>query len=234
MYKILVADDEVEIVELLELYLEKEGYEIIKCYDGIEAWNILSNRKVDLAILDIMIPGLDGYKLVRKVRESMNIPVIMLSAKNGPNDKILGLGLGADDYVTKPFDPLELMARVSAQIRRYYNLKGSNEKEDESLVKRDFGRLSIDESKCLIYKDNEEISMTSTEYKILRLVMINEGRVFTKKQIFEQVWEEEYYGEDNTIMVHISKIRDKIEDNPKKPAFLVTVRGLGYKFQSGN
>lgn len=231
MYKILVADDEVEIVELLELYLEKEGYKIIKCYDGIDAWNILSTQRVDLAILDIMIPGLDGYKLVRKIREIMNIPVIMLSAKNTPNDKILGLGLGADDYVTKPFDPLELMARVSAQIRRYYDLKGMQDMQENEIYKKDLGRLSIDENKCLIYKDNKELIMTGKEYKILKLLMLNEGRVFTKRQIFEKVWGEEYFGDDNTIMVHISNIRDKIEDNPKKPSFLVTVRGLGYKFQ---
>ncbi|QAA34634.1 response regulator transcription factor [Clostridium manihotivorum] len=227
---ILIADDEIEIVELVELYLEKEGYNIIKCFNGIDAWNILCEKSIDLAIFDIMMPGIDGYQLIKKAREKLNVPIILISAKNDFSDKILGLGLGADDYVTKPFNPLELIARVQAQLRRYYLLMGganNKSKEAQNIV---YGDIELDEESCEAFKAGRLLDLTSTEYKILSLFMKNVDKVFTKKQIFETVWEEVYYGDDNTIMVHISNLRDKIEDNPKKPEYLRTVRGLGYKF----
>lgn len=226
---ILIADDEVEIVELVELYLEKEDYNIIKCFNGIDAWNIMCEKNIDLAIFDIMMPGIDGYQLIKKAREKLNIPIILISAKNDFSDKILGLGLGADDYVTKPFNPLELIARVQAQLRRYYLLKGDNDngQKTERIV---YGDIELDEESCEAFKGGKLLELTSTEYKILSLFIKNIDKVFTKKQIFETVWEEVYYGDDNTIMVHISNLRDKIEDNPKKPEYLKTVRGLGYKF----
>ncbi|GFZ34382.1 DNA-binding response regulator [Clostridium zeae] len=226
---ILIADDEVEIVELVELYLEKEDYNIIKCFNGIDAWNIMCEKNIDLAIFDIMMPGIDGYQLIKKAREKLNIPIILISAKNDFSDKILGLGLGADDYVTKPFNPLELIARVQAQLRRYYLLKGDNDngQKTERIV---YGDIELDEESCEAFKGGKLLELTSTEYKILSLFIKNVDKVFTKKQIFETVWEEVYYGDDNTIMVHISNLRDKIEDNPKKPEYLKTVRGLGYKF----
>jgi DNA-binding response OmpR family regulator len=226
---ILIADDEVEIVELVELYLEKEDYNIIKCFNGIDAWNIMCEKNIDLAIFDIMMPGIDGYQLIKKAREKLNIPIILISAKSDFSDKILGLGLGADDYVTKPFNPLELIARVQAQLRRYYLLKGDNDnsQKTEKIV---YGDIELDEESCEAFKGGKLLELTSTEYKILSLFIKNIDKVFTKKQIFETVWEEVYYGDDNTIMVHISNLRDKIEDNPKKPEYLKTVRGLGYKF----
>lgn len=226
---ILIADDEIEIVELVELYLEKEDYNIIKCFNGIDAWNIMCEKNIDLAIFDIMMPGIDGYQLIKKAREKLNIPIILISAKNDFSDKILGLGLGADDYVTKPFNPLELIARVQAQLRRYYLLKGDNDngQKTERIV---YGDIELDEESCEAFKGGKLLELTSTEYKILSLFIKNIDKVFTKKQIFETVWEEVYYGDDNTIMVHISNLRDKIEDNPKKPEYLKTVRGLGYKF----
>lgn len=228
--KILVADDEIEIVELIELYLQKENYEVLKAHDGFEAYNIINTQRVDLAVIDIMMPGLDGYKLVKMIREKNNVPVIFLSAKNDDNDKILGLGLGADDYMTKPFNPLELLARIEAQLRRFYKLNDSTAKTDkQSAIK--IGDIMLDQKSCAVYKKGVQLMLTSTEYKILLLLMKNPGRVYTKRQIFETVWQELYYGDDNVIMVHMSNIRDKIEGNSKKAVYIKTVRGLGYKFE---
>lgn len=231
MAKILIADDEEEIVELISLYLESDGYEIFKAGDGLEALDILNNNLVDLAVLDIMMPKLNGYYLVKKIREKFNIPIIMLSAKSEYSDKILGLELGADDYVTKPFNPLELSARIKAQLRRYYDLN----KDDKNALELDkdryieIGELKLDKVTCSVYKNEKEIILTSKEYKILFLLMKSSGRVYTKKQIFEYVWEENFYGDDNAIMVHISNLREKIEDNSKEPIYIKTIRGLGYK-----
>ncbi|MBW9156948.1 response regulator transcription factor [Clostridium tagluense] len=226
--KILIVDDEKEILELIQLYLEKEGHEVIKAGNGIEAWNKILENDVDLAVIDIMLPGLDGYQLTKKIREKYTIPIIILSAKNEDNDKILGLDLGADDYVTKPFNPLELLSRVQAQLRRVYKLSVLNEDNKENKII--IGDIILDEKKCTVFKNGKEVSLTYTEYKILSILMKNPGRVFTKKQIFEKVWEENYYGDDNIIMVHISNIRDKIEDDGIKETYLKTIRGLGYKF----
>ncbi|WP_411681372.1 response regulator transcription factor [Clostridium thailandense] len=226
MKKVLIADDEKELVELLSLYLEKE-YELFKAYDGIMALDILQSNSIDVAVIDIMMPNMDGYQLIKRIRKKFNIPVIMLSAKGEYSDRILGLELGADDYVTKPFNPLEIAARIKAQLRRYYKFN-ENTKEEVEII--EFGTLRLDKATYILYKNNEEVALTSTEYKILLLLISSPGRVFTKKQIFEQVWEETFYGDDNSIMVHMSKLREKIEEDSKKPMYIKTIRGLGYKF----
>ena len=226
--KILVCDDEKEILEILELYLEKEGYEIIKASDGEDAINILNNEKsIDLSILDIMMPKVDGYKLVKHLRKISNMPVILVSAKNQDSDKILGLDLGADDYITKPFNPLEVVARVNAQIRRKNNLSVPDEKEDILQI----GDIILDSYNVKVLVRNKEIELTSIEYGILKFLMDNAGRILTKNQIFEAVWNEEFLSGDNTIMVHISRLRDKIEIDSRNPKYLKTIRGLGYRFE---
>ena len=226
--KILVCDDEKEILEILELYLEKEGYEIIKASDGEEAINILNNKKnIDLSILDIMMPKVDGYKVVKHLRKISNMPVILVSAKNQDSDKILGLDLGADDYITKPFNPLEVVARVNAQIRRKNNLSAPEEKKNVLQI----GDIVLDSYNVKVLVRNKEIELTSIEYGILKFLMDNAGRILTKNQIFEAVWNEEFLSGDNTIMVHISRLRDKIEVDSRNPRYLKTIRGLGYRFE---
>ncbi|GAA0787870.1 response regulator transcription factor [Hathewaya limosa] len=229
MKKILVVDDEREIVDLIDLY-SKNNYKIIKAYDGIEALGKLENEKVDLAIVDIMMPNMDGYNLIKNIRKSKDFPIIIISAKGEGFDKIIGLDLGADDYVTKPFDPLELMARVNAQLRRY----NINVDREEANSKKDvitIGDLVLDKEGFSLKKNGEEVQLTSTEYKIVELFMTNPNKVFTKKNLFESVWNEPYFYEDNAIMVHISKVREKIEDDTKSPQYLKTIRGLGYRFE---
>ena len=228
MYNILVIDDEKEIVDLVELYLKNTDYNIIKAYDGIEAINVIDKNKIHLAIVDIMLPNLNGYSVISKIRDNLNIPIIVISAKVEGYDKILALDMGADDYVTKPFDPLELIARINAQIRRVYgysdfykNVKNIIEIED----------LKLDLEGCKLTKNNKEIKLTSTEFKIIELFMKNPNKVFTKKNLFESIWDEMYIAEDNAIMVQISKIRDKIETNTKDPKYIKTIRGVGYKFE---
>jgi len=226
--KILICDDEKEILEILELYLEKEGYEIIKARDGLDGIEkARQNKDFDLAILDIMMPGADGYKVVKEIRKLYTMPIIMLSAKNQDTDKILGLDLGADDYIAKPFNPLELVARVNAQIRRSNSLLSDEEKEKVISI----GNIELDSYNIRVTVRGEEIELTSIEYGILKYLMENAGRILTKNQIFEAVWNEEFLSGDNTIMVHISRLRDKIEEDSRNPAYLKTVRGLGYKFE---
>ncbi|MBD7911661.1 MULTISPECIES: response regulator transcription factor [Clostridium] len=226
--KILICDDEKGILEILELYLSKEGYDLVKAVNGEEAIKrVKENRDLDLAILDIMMPKIDGYRVVKEIRALYNIPIIMLSAKNQDSDKILGLDLGADDYITKPFNPLEVVARVNAQIRRKYNLS-SNEENRTTIV---IGDVSLDSYNVRVIVRGEEIELTSIEYGILKFLMENAGRILTKNQIFETVWNEEFLSGDNTIMVHISRLRDKIEEDSRNPVYLKTVRGLGYKFE---
>lgn len=229
MYKILIADDEKEIIELLKLYLENEGYMIVEASDGLEAWTKIVQEKVDLAILDVMMPKLDGFNLLKKIRESNNIPVIMLSAKAGDVDKILGLGLGADDYMAKPFNPLEVSARVSAQLRRYHRLNDGGQSGEEKAIQ--IGPYTLDRESCVLHNGSKEVALTSTEYKIVKMLMESPGRVFTRSQIFEHIWAEDSDGDDNTIMVHVRKIREKIEDDPSNPVYLKTIRGLGYRFE---
>lgn len=231
MKRVLIADDEQEIIELLTLYLEKDGYEILEAYDGFSALDVLKDKAVDIAIIDIMMPNMDGYELIKIIRQQYKIPVIMMSAKSGTSDKILGLELGADDYISKPCDPLEVLARVKAQLRRFCEFNYIEEEPMGDLV---IGDLKLNRDSCTLCKRNEHIQLTSTEYKLLLLLMSSPKRVFTKKQIFEYVWNEPFYGDDNTIMVHISKLRDKIEEDSKTPVYLKTIRGLGYKIEDEN
>lgn len=228
MKKILICDDEKEILEILELFLTKEGYKIIKAYDGEEALKVIDeNNDIALAILDIMMPKVDGNNLVKIIRENLSIPIIMISAKNQDSDKILALELGADDYITKPFNPLEMVARVNAQIRRVYKL---NTKINTSDVIK-IGDVELDTYNVNVKVRGEEIELTFMEYGILKFLMENAGRILTKNQIFDAVWKEEFLGGDNTIMVHISRLRDKIEVDSRNPKHLKTIRGLGYKFE---
>lgn len=222
-YKILVADDETEIRDVLRLYLEKEGYEVVEAADGMEAVRLIKQEKIDLAILDIMMPGLDGYRVLRNVREESNLPVLMLSAKSSDSDKILGLDLGADDYITKPFVPLEAVARVKSNLRRFYALGGGENRG--TLRVRD---LRLEQDSCLLYRGEEKIELTSVEFRIMKLFMENPGRVFTKQQIFEAGWEESYMVSDNNVMVCISKLRAKLEGGGQ---YISTIRGLGYRME---
>lgn len=223
---ILIADDEPEILELLKLFLEKEQYNVVECSNGVDAWHSLQGAKIDLVVIDIMMPQLDGFKLLKKIRDEHRLPVIILSAKNDDADKILGLGLGADDFIAKPFNPLEVIARIQAQLRRYYEY---NTSVADVPVQTVVGDLTLNHHDCILYKQGRPISLSSMEYKLLKLFMDWPGRVFTKRQIFENVWSDYYVEDNNTIMVHISRLRDKIEDNPRQPIYLHTIRGLGYK-----
>lgn len=231
MEKVLIVDDEQEIIELLTLYLEKDNYKVFEAGDGFEALEVLKNRAIDIAIIDIMMPNMDGYELIKIIRQNYNIPVIMMSAKGETSDKILGLDLGADDYIPKPCDPLEVLARVKAQLRRFYRVNYAEEQAAEDIV---IGELKLNKNSCTLCRRGEYIQLTSTEYKLLLLLMSNPKRVFTKKQIFEYVWDEPFYSDDNTVMVYISKLRDKIEEDSKNPVYLKTIRGLGYKIEGPN
>lgn len=224
-YKVLVADDEQEIRQLLRLYLEKDGYQVIEAENGRKAVDICEREKIDLALLDIMMPEMNGYQVIQKIRVSNNIPIIMISAKSQDEDKILGLDLGADDYITKPFNPLEAMARINSNIRRFYSL-GSRATTLSTLQVKN---LTLDTEACVVYKDDTPIDLTSVEYKILRLFMENPGKVFTKQQIYEEGWGEEYIIADNNIMVCISKLRAKIDDEQNE--YIKTIRGLGYRME---
>ncbi|MBU5590412.1 response regulator transcription factor [Clostridium sp. MSJ-4] len=223
---ILIAEDEQDIRDLIELHLIKEGYNVFKAENGLEALDIFKNNPIDLAILDVMMPKLDGFSLLKNIRENSEIPVIFLTARDEDTDKVLGLGLGADDYMTKPFSPLELIARIQAQLRRYYKYSGKKARSTFTL-----GDLVLDKESCTVYKNDILLDLNAKEYKILELLMENPGRVYTKKQLYELVWQDSYYGDDNTIMVHISHIRDKIEDNQRSPKYLKTIRGIGYKLE---
>lgn len=227
-YRILVADDEAEIREVLRLYLEKEGYEIVEAADGTEAVRLIKEERIDLALLDIMMPGMDGYRVLRNVREENNLPVIMLSAKSSDSDKILGLDLGADDYITKPFVPLEAVARVKSNLRRFYAL-GAGESRNGQDAALQVGNLRLEPDSCLLHRDGERIELTSVEFRIMKLFMENPGRVFTKQQIFEAGWEETYMVSDNNVMVCISKLRAKLEKDGR--GYIHTIRGLGYRLE---
>lgn len=227
-YKILIADDEAEIRELLRLYLEKDGYEVFEAADGIEALALLKQKKIDLAVLDIMMPGPDGYRVLHNIRENSNIPVILLSAKSSDSDKILGLDLGADDYITKPFVPLEAVARVHSALRRFYDLgSGKCRKPETEFLKTK--TLKLDLKGCLLYRMGEKITLTSVEFRIMKLFMENPGKVFTKQQLFEQGWGEAYMLSDNNVMVCISKLRAKLDCGEKE--YIRTIRSLGYRLE---
>lgn len=225
---VLIAEDEQDIRELLGLYLTKEDYNVCEACNGIEALDIFNKNDIDLAILDIMMPGVDGFKVLKKVREKSNIPVIFITARGEDENKILGLGLGADDYIVKPFSPMEVVARVKAIFRRI-GVYSQNHIEHINKIKN--GELELNKDYCAFYKSGNEIGLNTKEYKIMEFLMENKGKVHTKKQIYEKVWGYEYYGDANTIMVHISHIREKIEEDTKRPKYLKTIRGIGYKLE---
>lgn len=225
---ILVCDDDKEIVEAIEIYLMQEGYNVEKAYDGQEALKIVKDKKIDLMIIDVMMPKLDGIRATLQIRKESKIPIIILSAKTEDADKILGLNVGADDYVTKPFNPLELVARVKSQLRRYTTL--SSYGDEEGNVYEAGGLLINDDLKKVIV-DGEEVKLTPIEYNILLLLLKNKGKVYSINQIYENIWNEESIGADNTVAVHIRHIREKIEINPKEPRYLKVVWGVGYKIE---
>ncbi|WP_446898937.1 response regulator transcription factor [Clostridium sp. LBM24168] len=223
--KILIVDDEKDIRDAIDIYLKELNVEIFKAEDGIEALKILKNEDIQLIILDVMMPKIDGIRTCLKIRESKNIPIIMLSAKSEDTDKIIGLNVGADDYITKPFNPLELVARVKSQLRRYLVLGEGEIKKNEIRIKE----LVINSDEKTLTVDGENINLTPIEFKILLLLAKNCGKVFSIKQIYENVWGEPFYNSQNTVAVHIRRIREKIEINPKEPKYIKVVWGIGYK-----
>lgn len=229
MAKILVCDDDKEIVEAIEIYLTQDGHQVLEAYDGIEAVEILKKESVDLLIMDIMMPRMDGIRATLKIREKHNIPIIILSAKSEDADKILGLNIGADDYITKPFNPLELVARVKSHLRRYMQLGSTTIKESEAIYT--VGGLAINDDLKEVTVDGEQVKLTPIEYNILLLLVKHQGKIFSIDQIYENIWNENAVGVDNTVAVHIRHIREKIEINPKEPRYLKVVWGVGYKIE---
>ena len=228
MANILVCDDDKEIVEAISIYLSQEGYQIFKAYDGEQAIEILKQEDIQLLLIDIMMPKLDGIHAMIKIREFSSIPILVLSAKSEDVDKILGLTVGADDYITKPFNPLELIARVKSSLRRYTLLGSVAPAAETSYC---IGSLSVDDAAKEVKVDGEVVKLTPIEYQILLLLMKNAGRVFSTQQIYESIWNEDAYGAENTVAVHIRHIREKIEINPKDPRYLKVVWGVGYKIE---
>ena len=229
MQTILVCDDDKEIVDAIDIYPTGEGFHILKAYDGYDALKILETEHADLMIIDVMMPGLDGIRTTLKVRETSSIPIIILSAKSEDSDKILGLNIGADDYLSKPFNPLELVARVKSQLRRYTQLGNLNQSSNENVYK--CGGLTINDDTKEVFVDDEPIKLTPIEYNILLLLTKNAGKVFSIDEIYKQIWNEEAIGADNTVAVHIRHIREKIEINPREPRYLKVVWGVGYKIE---
>ena len=231
MNTVLVVDDDKEIVDAIEIYLKNEGINVIKAYDGLEALEVLMENNVQLILMDIMMPNMDGLRTTMKIRQEKNIPIILISAKSEDTDKILGLNMGADDYITKPFNTLELIARVKSQLRRYTvlgNYSGKNE-ENNSIIRS--GGLSLNQDTKEVIVDGEVIKLTATELGILKLLLKNQGKVFSIDEIYENVWNEPSYNAENTVAVHIRRIREKIEINPKEPKYLKVVWGIGYKIE---
>ena len=227
MYNILVCDDEKDIVSALKIYLTADGYQIFEAYNGKEALEIISNQEIHLALMDIMMPEMDGITAMIKIREISNVPVILLTAKSEDTDKILGLTVGADDYVTKPFNPVEVQARVKSQLRRYMQLGGGSVKRDSLVI----GGIELDDRTKEVSLDGEKVSLTRTEYDILKLLMEHPGQVFSPNQIYEKVWNDNPFGTENTVAVHIRHLREKIEINPAEPRYLKVVWGRGYKME---
>ena len=227
--RILIAEDDEDIIGLLKLYLEKDGYEVVVATNGEEAFQKAMKNKISLAILDIVMPKMNGYELTKRLREVTQIPILILSAKNDDSEKILGLDLGADDYLTKPFNPLEVLARIRSLLRRSYEFNAESMEQEGKVIT--IGEITLDESARTISKNGVEIPCTPTEYKMLALFMKKPGRVFTKAQIYECINGEYYQSDDNSLMVHIYRIREKIEEDSKNPTYIKTVRGLGYKFE---
>ena len=229
MYNILVVDDDKEIVESIEIFLRNEGYNVYKAYNGVEALDILVNKEVHLILMDIMMPKLDGIKATIKIREEKNIPIILVSAKSEDTDKIMGLNIGADDYITKPFNLLELIARVKSNLRRYITLGTYNNENINNKEVLISGGLELNTSTKEVKVDGQVVKVTPIEFKILNLLLANKGRVFSIDEIYERVWNEESFNVENTVAVHIRRIREKIEINPKEPRYLKVVWGVGYK-----
>ena len=229
MFNIFVVDDDKEIVESIEIYLRNEGYKVFKAYDGLEALDILTNEEIHLILMDIMMPKLDGIKATIKIRQEKNIPIILVSAKGEDTDKILGLNIGADDYITKPFNLLELIARVKSNLRRYMNFGNFNNETREDVLRS--GGLELNTSTKEVKVDGNQVKVTPIEYRILELLLRNKGRVFSIDEIYEKVWKEESFNVENTVAVHIRRIREKIEINPKEPRYLKVVWGIGYKIE---
>ncbi|MBO5376976.1 MAG: response regulator transcription factor [Ruminiclostridium sp.] len=227
-YKVLAADDETELLDALELYTERESIKLIKADNGITALELFRSEKPHLVLLDIMMPGLDGFAVLKKIREESKIPAIMLTARGEDYDKILGLELGADDYITKPYNPMVVVARIKAQLRRNYDYKDNNAVESKEIKCFD---IVLNKDEGAVTKGGKAAELTKTEFLILELLMQNRGRIFTKQQIFDYAWDSGYIADDNTVMVHISNLRAKIEDNPKTPKILKTIKGLGYKIE---
>lgn len=227
-YKVLAADDETELLDALELYTERENIRLIKADNGITAMELFRSEKPHLVLLDIMMPGLDGFAVLKRIRAESHVPAIMFTARGEDYDKILGLGLGADDYITKPYNPMVVVARIKAQLRRSYDYRDDGAGTEKELRCFD---LVLNRSEGLVTKGGRPVELTRTEFLILELLMQNRGRIFTKQQIFEYAWDSDYIADDSTIMVHISNLRSKIEDNPKAPKMLKTIKGLGYKME---
>jgi len=227
MYNILVCDDEKDIVSALRIYLTAEGYRVYEAYNGKEALDVLSREDIHLVLMDIMMPEMDGITAMVQIRERSNVPVILLTAKSEDTDKVLGLNIGADDYVTKPFNPVELQARVKSQLRRYMQLGGSAVTKDVLTL----GGIELDDRTKEVTLDGEHVALTRTEYDILKLLMENVGKVFSPTQIYEQVWRDTPYGSENTVAVHIRHLREKIEYDPAQPRYLKAVWGRGYKME---
>ena len=223
---ILVVDDDKEIVRAISIYLEKEGFEVLCAYDGVQAVDLAMSRDIHLILIDVMMPKQNGLAAILKIRESRNLPIIVLSAKSEDSDKILGLSMGADDYITKPFNPLELVARVKSQLRRYTTL-GDIHSTGQNVIS--IGRLTFDTENRTLTADGEPVRLTATETKIVELLMKNAGRIFPAEEIYRRVWNEPAFSAENTVMVHIRRIREKIEINPKEPEYLKVVWGIGYK-----
>lgn len=225
MYHILVCDDEKDIVSALKIYLTADGYEVYCAYNGKETLDVLEKEEIHLVLMDIMMPQMDGITAMTKIRETSNVPVILLTAKGEDTDKVLGLTVGADDYVTKPFNPVELQARVKSQLRRYMQLGGGNIKKDTLSI----AGIELDDRTKQVTLDGEVVSLTRTEYDILKLLMEHPGQVFSPNQIYEEVWKDNPYGTENTVAVHIRHLREKVEYNPAEPRYLKVVWGRGYK-----
>ena len=227
MYNVLVCDDEKDIVSALKIYLTSEGHHVVEAYNGKEAVSIVQNQEIHLVLMDIMMPVMDGIQAMVKIREISNVPVILLTAKGEYTDTVIGLTVGADDYVTKPFNPVELQARVKSQLRRYMQLGSGN----QNMGKNRMGGIEIDDKAKEVTLDGEKVSLTRTEYDILKLLMDHPGEVFSPNQIYEKVWKDNPYGTENTVAVHIRHLREKIEYNPQAPRYLKVVWGRGYKME---
>lgn len=228
-YNVLICDDEKDIVSALKIYLSSEDYNTFEAYTGKEALRIIENNDIHLVLLDIMMPEMDGITAMVKLREKYNIPVILLTAKSEDTDKILGLNIGADDYITKPFNPVEVLARVKSQLRRYMQLGGANVKPSNLAI----GNIEMDDKAKTVTVDGEPVSLTPKEYEILKLLMENPGQVFSPKDIYKHVWNDNPYGSESTVAVHIRHLREKVEINPAEPRYLKVVWGQGYKMERG-